>query len=310
MENNLKVLVATSKPFAAAAVEGIKEIFAKANIETIMLEKYNLQSELQAAAADVDGIIVRSDWITKDIVKAAPLLKIVVRAGAGYDNIDLEACSANDIVVMNTPGQNANAVAELTIGMMLYMARNSFSQSTGSELRGKKLGIHGYGNVGRRVAALGKAFGMQIVGCDAPSKLDNMFYDGAKPVASAADLYSQCDVVSIHIPANAETRKLVNAALLDSMPRNAILINTARKEVIDEEALFDVMQRRTDLRYATDVAPFIHDKIQNVLGIRYFATDKKIGAETEQANFNAGLAAARQMVNFFENGDTSFQVNR
>jgi D-3-phosphoglycerate dehydrogenase len=310
MDKTLKVLVATEKPFADSAARGIKDIFEKEGIQTAMLEKYTATEDLLSAVADVDGLIVRSDKVTSNVIEAAQRLKIVVRAGAGYDNIDMSACTQRSIVAMNTPGQNSNAVAELAIGMMIYMLRNAFTQGTGSELKGKTLGIHGYGAVGSRVAALGKAFGMDVLGYDAYSKPDVMRNDGVLPAANPEELYSKSDIVSIHIPATEQNKKSVNAALVKRMPAKGLLINTARKEVVDEAELLAIMRERGGLCYATDVMPSMHTEMKAALGIRYFSTEKKMGAETTEANVNAGLAAARQIVNFFKNGDRTFQINK
>jgi D-3-phosphoglycerate dehydrogenase len=306
----MKILVATEKPFATAASDGIIKVFDRAGYQTILLENYKNKAQLCDAIVDADALIVRSDKVDKDVIDAARKLKIVVRAGAGYDNIDVAECSSRSIAVMNTPGQNSNAVAELAIGMMIYMLRNNFTCGTGSEMRGKTLGIHGYGNVGHRVAVLGKSFGMKLVGCDSKSHLDGMFGDGALPAKDAQDLYSRCNIVSVHIPANDATKKMVNAALVGAMPPCGILINTARKEIIDEDELFALMQKRQDLCYATDIMPANHEQMMAAFGKRYFATEKKMGAETDEANMNAGLSAARQIVGFFEHDDRTFQLNK
>jgi len=305
-----KVLIATEKPFAGVAVKGIKDIVINAGYEAILLEKYTSVEEFYKAVADADALIVRSDKVTQEVIAAAPNLKIVVRAGAGYDNLDLAACSAKGIVAMNTPGQNSNAVAELALGMMIYMARNCWEPGTGTELKGKKLGIHAYGNVGKLVAALGMGFGMDVYAFDpfvAPEVMEN---DGVTPVADMAELYAACQYVSLHIPANAQTRQSIGYDLFSSMPKGGTLVNTARKEVIDEDGLLKALIERSDLKYATDVAPDAMAKIQENAGKRMFATSKKMGAETAEANINAGLAAAQQIVDFFEKGDTIFQVNK
>jgi len=305
-----KVLIATEKPFAKVAVDGIGNILKKAGYEAVLLEKYTSMDDFYKAVADADAVIVRSDKVTAEVVAAAPKLKIVVRAGAGYDNLDLKACSAKGIVAMNTPGQNSNAVAELALGMMVYMARNCWEPGTGTELKGKKLGIHAYGNVGKLVAALGKGFGMKVFAFDpfvAPEVMKN---DGVTPVDSVTDLYANCQYVSLHIPANEQTKKSIGYDLLSSMPKGGTLVNTARKEVIDEEGLLTAMMERNDLKYATDVAPDALTKIRDSVGSRIFATSKKMGAETAEANINAGLAAAQQIVDFFEKGDVRFQVNK
>jgi D-3-phosphoglycerate dehydrogenase len=306
----MKALIATEKPFAKAAVDGIKSIFDAAEVEMVLLEKYTDKSELLKAVADVDAMIVRSDKVTKEVVDAAKNLKVVVRAGAGYDNLDLDACTAANVVAMNTPGQNSNAVAELVLGMMVYMARNTFQPGTGTELKGKKLGIHAYGNVGRLVALLGKGFGMDVYAFDPFVAKENIEKDGVKVVASIEELYSTCNYVSLHIPATEQTKKSINAALLAKMPKGATLVNTARKEVIDEAGLVKIMEERADLKYITDVAPDCHADMQSKFGTRYFGTAKKMGAETAEANINAGLAAANQIVDFLKNGNKKFQVNK
>ena len=304
-----KVLIATEKPFAGIAVDGIRNIFDKAGYETVLLEKYPSADDFYQAVADVDALIVRSDKVTEEVVAAAPKLKIVVRAGAGYDNLNLAACSAKGIVAMNTPGQNSNAVAELALGMMISMARNRWEPGTGTELKGKKLGIHAYGNVGKIVAALGKGFGMKVYAFDPFVASTEMEQDDVNPVTDVAELYARCQYVSLHIPANEQTKKSVGYDLFSSMPKGGTLVNTARKEVIDEEGLLKAMMERNDLKYATDVAPDALSKIKDSVGLRIFATPKKMGAETAEANINAGLAAAQQIVKFFERNDRRFQVN-
>ena len=306
----MKVLVATEKPFAKAAVDGIRKIVENAEFELQLLENYTDVSEFYKAVSDVEALIVRSDKVTKEVVDAANNLKIVVRAGAGFDNLDLAACSAKNIVAMNTPGQNSNAVAELAVGMMVYMSRNCFNPGTGSELRGKKLGIQAYGNIGRIVAHIGKGFGMEIYAFDPFIPADTIKADGVTPVNSVEELYSTCHFISLHIPATEETKKSIGYKLLSSMPKGGCLVNTARKEVINEEELLKVMTERTDLKYGTDFVPSNVEDIKSACGARYFAPVKKMGAETAEANINAGLAAATQIVNFIKNGDKTFQVNR
>ncbi len=310
-DEKMKILVATEKPFAKAAVDGIAEIIRNAGYEMALLEKYADKAELLAAAADADAIIIRSDKVTAEVVAAAPKLKLVVRAGAGYDNVDLEACSARGIAVMNTPGQNSNAVAELAIGMMIFMARNQFTPGTGAELKGKTLGIHAYGNVGRLVGRCGKALGMNVIAFD-PFITDKTVFkvDDVWAVDSANDLYSKSDYLSLHIPATPQTVKSIDYDLLSKLPKGATLVNTARKEVIDEEGLTRIMEERADLKYITDVAADSQSALEEKFGRRIFATAKKIGAESAEANVNAGLAAARQTVAFFTEGDTRFQVNK
>ncbi len=305
-----KVLIATEKPFAKAAVDGIKAIIDGAGFETVLLEKYTDNSQLLSAVADADALIVRSDKVTAEVVEAAKQLKIVVRAGAGYDNVDLAACTAKGIVVMNTPGQNSNAVAELAIGMMIYMARNQFNPGTGREIKGKKLGIHAYGNVGRLVARAAQGMGMDVYAYDAFVDAQILENDGVKAVLSVEELYSTCDYVSVNIPATLQTIKSLNYDLLNKMPKGAAIVNTARKEVVDEEGLLKILTDREDLKYITDVAAGNQAELNEKFGTRVFATPKKMGAETAEANINAGLAAARQIVEFFVEGDTRFQVNR
>lgn len=305
----MKVLVATEKPFAKAAVDGIRKIVEDAGFELALLEKYTDKNDLLKAVADADALIVRSDKVTKEVVDAANNLKIVVRAGAGFDNLDLAACTAKGIVAMNTPGQNSNAVAELALGMMVYMARNTFQSGTGTELKGKKIGIHAYGNVGKLVGHIAKGFGMEVYAFDPFVPADVITKDGVKVVDTMEALYSTCDYVSLHIPANDKTKKSINFELLSKMPKGATLVNTARKEVIDEEGMVKLMTERADFKYVTDIAPDNHADMQQ-FGTRYFATPKKMGAETAEANINAGLAAANQIVKFIKNGDKTFQVNK
>ena len=307
----MKVLIATEKPFAKTAVEGIEAILKEANYEVVRLEKYADKAELLAAVADVDALIIRSDKVTAEVLEAAKQLKIVVRAGAGYDNVDCAAAKAKNVVVMNTPGQNSNAVAELALGMMVFMARNQFNPGTGSELQGKTLAIHAYGNVGRLVGLKGKALGMNVVAYDPFITDDAVFErDGVKKMNSVAELYAAADYLSLHIPATAETKGSIGYDLAMSMPKGATIVNTARKEVINEEGLMKAMEEREDLKYITDVAPDTKDVYAEKFGKRYFGTPKKQGAETAEANVNAGLAAARQIVDFFVNGNVRFQVNK
>ena len=306
----MKVLVATDKPFAKVAVDGIRKIVENSGNELCLLEKYTTPEELYAAVADVDALIVRSDKVTKEVVAAAQNLKIVVRAGAGYDNLDLAACTERGIVAMNTPGQNSNAVAELALGMMVYMARNAFQPGTGSELKGKKVGIHAYGNVGRLVAAIAKGFGMEVYAFDPFVPAEAMEKEGVHVAKSLEELYTTCHYVSLHIPANAQTKGSIGYALLSKMPKGGCLVNTARKEVMNEEELLKVLEERQDLKYATDVAADNHALLVEKFGARVFATPKKMGAETAEANINAGLASANQIVKFFQTGDKTFQVNK
>lgn len=311
IDNKMKVLVATEKPFAKEAVNGIKDIVEKAGYTFALLEKYTSKTQLLEAVADADALIIRSDKVTSEVVDAAKNLKIVVRAGAGYDNVDLASCSTKGIVVMNTPGQNSNAVAELAIGMMIFMARNQFNPGTGTEIHGKRMGIHAYGNVGKIVAKYAKGFGMTVYAYD-PFITDKAVFekDGVIPVDSVNELYSKSDYLSLHIPATTETKKSIGYDLMTSMPKGATLVNTARKEVIDEEGLIKAMSERTDLKYITDIAADSQTIMSDKFDKRVFATSKKMGAETAEANINAGLAAARQIVAFFTDGDVKFQVNK
>ncbi len=305
-----KVLLATEKPFAKVAVEGIQKIFDAAGYELVKLEKYTDKSELLKAVADVDAMIIRSDKASADVIAAASNLKIIVRAGAGYDNIDLAAATGRGICAMNTPGQNSNAVAELAFGFMLYLSRNKFIEGNGGELRGKKIGIHAYGNVGRYVAQIARGFGMEVYAFDAFVPAATMVAEGVKVCATAEELYATCEVISLHIPANDQTKKSINHALMSKMKKGAMLINTARKEVIDEEGLKAILAEREDLKYATDIAPDCHGELVEKYANRYHATKKKMGAETSEANINAGLASANQIVAFLERGDRTFQVNK
>ncbi len=305
----MKVLVATEKPFAKKATEEMKNIAKQAGVEVVLLEKYTDVGDLYKAVETVDGLIVRSDKVTKEVVSHAKNLKIVVRAGAGFDNLDLAACTERGIVCMNTPGQNSNAVAELAIGMMIFMARNTFAGGTGSELKGKTLGIHAYGNVGRLVGLLGKAFGMNVIAFDPFVKRENVEKDGVTYIETIEDMYKKANFVSLHIPANEKTKKSINYSLLSLMPQGAFLINTARKEVVNEEDLVRLMTEREDFKYATDIAPENLAVLKEKFGNRVFATPKKMGAETSEANINAGLAAIRQSIGFLKDGVDKFRVN-
>ena len=307
----MKVLVATEKPFAKKAVDGIREIVEQAGYEMALLEKYTDKAQLLEAVADADALIIRSDKVTAEVIAAAKNLKIVVRAGAGFDNVDLAAASARGIVVMNTPGQNSNAVAELALAFMIFMSRNRFTPGTGKEIQGKTLGIHAYGNVGRLVGRKGKAMGMEVIAFD-PFIQDAAVFeaDGVKKVDSVEELYAKSDFLSLHIPATAETKKSIGYKLLMSMPKGATLVNTARKEVIDEEGVAQAMTEREDLKYITDIAADMQAELNEKFGNRVFATAKKMGAETAEANINAGLAAARQVVGYLKDGITKFQVNK
>lgn len=308
--NTMKVLVATEKPFAKVAVDGIREVVEKAGGSLALLEKYTDKQQLLDAVADADALIIRSDIVDAEVLDAAKQLKIVVRAGAGYDNIDLAAATAHNVVAMNTPGQNSNAVAELALGMMVFAVRNFYNGTSGSELKGKKLGIHAFGNVGRNVARIAKGFGMEVYAYDAFCPDEAMTAAGVTPLHSAEELYSTCDIVSLHIPATAETKQSINHALVGRMPKGGILVNTARKEVINEDELIQLMQERTDIKYVTDIMPAADMKFRTLFEGRYFATPKKMGAQTAEANINAGIAAANQIVDFFQTGNTRFQVNK
>ena len=306
----MKVLLATQKPFAAKAVEGIVNILTEGGHEVVKLEKYAEQADLVAAVADVEAMIIRSDKVTEEVMAAAPKLKIVVRAGAGFDNVDLAAATARGVVVMNTPGQNSNAVAELALALMIFMARTQFTPATGSEVQGKRLGVQAYGNVGRLVGQKAKAMGMEICALD-PFLTDQQIIDGgAQPVHSVEELYAASDYLSIHIPALPSTIGSINYDLITRMPKGATIINTARKEVTDEEGLMKALEDRPDLKYAADVMPDNYAALQEKFGTRVFATPKKMGAQTAEANVNAGLAAARQIVDFFATGNCKFQVNK
>lgn len=305
-----KVLVATEKPFSKVAVDGIKEITDAAGYELSLLEKYTEKSQLLAAVADADALIIRSDKVDAEVLNAAPKLKIVVRAGAGYDNIDLEAATAHKVVAMNTPGQNANSVAELVFGLLVFGVRNFFNGTSGTELKGKRLGILAFGNVGRNVARVAKGFDMQVSAYDAYCPADVIEAAGVKAVKSQEELFDTCDIVSLHIPATAETRQSINYDLVKRLKKGGILVNTARKEVIDEAGLLRLMEERPDLKYLTDIKPDSDAEFAARCEGRYFATPKKMGAQTAEANVNAGLAAARQIVDFIEKGITKFQVNK
>jgi D-3-phosphoglycerate dehydrogenase len=305
-----KVLVATDKPFAPVAVQQIRKIVEDAGYELLLLEKYAEKSDLLKAVENADAMIIRSDIADKEVIEAGKSLKIIVRAGAGYDNIDLEAATANGVVAMNTPGQNSNAVAELALGMMVYSARNFFNGTSGKELRGKSLGIHAFGNVGKYVAEIAKGFGMKIFAFDPFVSEGEMAKFGVTAMASEAELYSKCQYVSLHIPATEKTKKSIGFDLLSKMPKNVVLVNTARKEVIDEQGLLKMFAEREDFKYLSDIEPACKAEIEANFQGRYFFTPKKMGAQTSEANVNAGLAAAKQIVAFFEKGDITFKVNK
>lgn len=306
----MKVLIATEKPFAPAAVEDIKKILGEAGHEVTLLEGYKDKSDLLAAVKDVNAMIVRSDKITKDVLDAAPELKIVVRAGAGYDSIDIAYAKEKGIVVENTPGQNSNAVAELVFGLLVYAKRKFFSGKAGSELKGKKIGILAFGNVGRNVARIAKGFDMDVYAYDAFIPAEKIEALGVHAAKSQEDLFEKCDIVSLHIPATPETKQSINKALVSKMEKGAILINTARKEIINEPELIKLMEERPDLTYITDIKPDADEEFKTKFEGRYFATPKKMGAQTAEANINAGIAAAHQIAAFFATGDTKFQVNK
>ena len=306
----MKVLVATEKPFAAVAVDGIRKVLDEAGYELVLLEKYSSKQELLDAVADADGLIIRSDIVDKEVLDAAKQLKIVVRAGAGYDNIDLEASKAKGVVAQNTPGQNSNAVAELVFGMTVMAVRNMYNGTSGTELKEKSIGIHAFGQVGRNVARIAKGFGMEVSALDPYCPDEVITEAGVKPIHSVEELYSTNQFVSLHIPATAETKKSVGYDLVKLMPKNGVLINTARKEVIDEEGLAKAMEERPDIKYVADIKPDTAEELKAKFGDRVFFTPKKMGAQTAEANINAGIAAAQQTVAFLRDGINRFQVNK
>lgn len=305
----MKVLIATEKPFAAAAVKGIKEELEGAKHEVVLLEKYTEKSQLLAAVADADAMIIRSDKVDTEVFNAAKKLKIVVRAGAGFDNIDLAASTAHNVVSENTPGQNSNAVAELVFGLLVFGVRGFYNGKSGTELKGKKLGILAFGNVGRNVARIAKGFGMDVYAYDAYCPANVIEEAGVHAVANQEELFKNCDVVSLHIPATPETIKSINYNLVNMMPKGGIVVNTARKEVINEEELVKLMAEREDIKFITDIKPDADAEFAKFEG-RYFSTPKKMGAQTAEANTNAGISAAKQINAFFATGDTKFQVNK
>jgi len=306
----MKILVATEKAFAPTAIKLIREVTDAAGHQLALLENYKDVSELLAAVADADAMIVRSDLVTAQVLDAAKKLRIVVRAGAGYDNLDLPACTAHKVVAMNTPGQNSNAVAELAFEMMLYQARSGFSGKSGSELRGKTLGLHAFGNVGKYMAEIAKGFGMDVYAFDPFVTEDVMKKSGVKACKSVDELYSECQYVSLHMPANDKTKKSINHELLKKMPKEAVLVNTARKEVVDEEGLLKIFEERPDFRYLSDVEPDCKAVFEEKHKGKFIFTAKKMGAQTEEANINAGVAAARQIVDYFKTGNEKFKVNK
>lgn len=306
----MKVLIATEKPFAPAAVKGIKEIIDAAGYDCLLLEKYTDKSELLKAVETANAMIIRSDKIDAEVMDAAPNLKIVVRAGAGYDNVDLEAATERGIVVMNTPGQNANAVAELVIGMLIYIIRNRFDGTSGTELMGKKIGLMAFGAVAQNVGRIAHGIGMDVSSYSPLNRPQKIIDSGFHVHESAEALFLYNDIVSLHIPATKQTIRSIGYDLIKSMKKNAILVNTARKEVIDEEGFLRAMAERPDLRYVSDLKLDAHDEAVKLMGDRYLYTPKKMGAQTAEANINAGLAAAQQIVDFFVDGVKKFQVNK
>ena len=306
----MNILIATEKPFAPAAVEGIRAIVESSGHTLRLLEKYPDKATLLSAVADVDALIIRSDLVDAAVLDAAPRLRIVVRAGAGVDNVDLDAATERDIVVMNTPGQNANAVAELVFGLLVRHVRHNYDGTAGTELRGKRIGLLAYGNVARCVARIARGFEMEVSAYDFFNRVEHIEEDGTYAAHNLYDLVQQCDIVSLHTPATPRTREFVNREMIELMRPGGILINTARKEIIHEDELLQLLTERTDLSYLTDIRPDRHEDFVAALGNRYYATPKKLGDQTAEANANAGLAAARQIVGFFATGDTTFRVNR
>lgn len=306
----MNILIATEKPFAPAAVEGIRAIVESSGHTLRLLEKYPDKATLLSAVADVDALIIRSDLVDAAVLDAAPRLRIVVRAGAGVDNVDLDAATERDIVVMNTPGQNANAVAELVFGLLVRHVRHNYDGTAGTELRGKRIGLLAYGNVARCVARIARGFEMEVSAYDFFNRVERIEEDGTYAAHNLYDLVQQCDIVSLHTPATPRTREFVNREMIELMRPGGILINTARKEIIHEDELLQLLTERTDLSYLTDIRPDRHEDFVAALGNRYYATPKKLGAQTAEANANAGLAAAPQIVGFFATGDTTFRVNR
>lgn len=306
----MKVLIATEKPFAPVAVKGISEIIEAAGYEVALLEKYTEKSQLLEAVADVDAIIIRSDKIDGEVMNAAPQLKIVVRAGAGYDNVDLAAATAHNICVMNTPGQNANAVAELVVGLLIFTLRNQFNGTSGSEMKGKRLGLMAFGAIAKNLARIAQGLGMEISAYSPTNHPQKIREAGFKAYEKLEDLFKENDIVSLHIPSTPETKGSIGYSLIAAMPKNGILVNSARQDIIDEEGMLKALTERTDLRYVTDLKLKNHDQAVELLGERYVFTPKKMGAQTKEANINAGLAAARQIVGYLKEGDNTFQVNK
>ena len=308
----MKVLIATEKPFAAAAVNGIREIVEKGGHELVLLESYTEKQQLLDAVAEVDAVIIRSDKVDKEVLDTGKNLKVVVRAGAGYDNVDLATATANNVVVMNTPGQNSNAVAELVMGLLIYAQRAGFSGAAGTELKGKKLGLHAFGHIGKLTAAMAKGFGMDVYAFSPSLARDPSLAEpfGVTAVSKPEELYDNCDVVSLHMPANDDTRGSINYDLMSRMPEHGTIVNTARKEVMNEADLVRIMEERPKFKYATDVKADAHDEMVEKFGVRYVASAKKCGAQTAEANINAGLAAASQIVAYFADGNEEFRVNK
>ena len=305
----MKILVATEKPFASAAVKGIQKTAQEAGHEVVLLEKYTDKAQLLEAVKDVDALIVRSDKVTKEVLDAAQKLQIVVRAGAGYDAIDCDYAKQKGVIVENTPGQNANAVAEMEFGLLVYMVRNNYNGTSGTELKGLRIGILAFGNVGRNVARIAQGFGMEVYAFDPYCPSSAMEAVGVHACESQEALFKACDIVSLHTPATPETVGSIGRDLVALMPEKAILVNTSRKEIIDEKALLGLLEERQDLRFITDIKPDLDEDFRK-FGPRYFSTPKKMGAQTAEANINAGIAAARQIVSFFATGDTKFRVNK
>lgn len=306
----MKVLIATEKPFAPVAVKGIQDILTEVGYEVALLEKYTEKADLLQAVADANALIIRSDKVDAEVIEAAPQLKIVVRAGAGYDNVDLETATAHQVVVMNTPGQNSNAVAELVVGLLLYAIRNQFNGTAGTELKGKRIGLMAFGAVAQNLARIAEGFGMTISGYSPTHRPQKIVDAGYKAYEDLHDFFANNDVVSLHIPSTPETRGSIGYDLISALPKNGILANSARQDVIDEEGLLKALAERPDLRYVTDLKLKDHEHAVEMLGERYIFTPKKMGAQTKEANINAGLAAARQIVDFLENGVNTFQVNK
>ena len=305
----MKILVATEKPFAPIAIRQIREVIDAAGFKLALLENYKNMPELLNAVSDADALIVRSDMVTGEILEAAKQLKIVVRAGAGYDNLDLQSCTEHNVVAMNTPGQNSNAVAELVFELLLYQIRGGFSGKRGSELRGKTIGLHAFGNVGKYVADVARGFGMDIYAYDPFVSERVMKNNGAKQCIHVAELYTRCQYISVHMPCNDVTKGSIGYELIKEMPHNAVLVNTARKELIDEAGLLKIFEERSDFSYLSDIEPDCKDIIEEKYNGRFIFTSKKMGAQTEEANVNAGVAAARQVVNFFKTGNQKYKVN-